>query len=72
MGAHSLGGATPKNSGYGPGFWTPPPPPNRPVIFDNELYKLLVDPDIAYTNIVSLSINIKISYLFRFLSKIIN
>jgi hypothetical protein len=47
MGAHSLGGAAPKNSGYGPGFWTPPL--KRALILDNELYQLLLDPDIVYT-----------------------
>ena len=48
MGAHSLGRARRRNSGFN-GLWTP----GRTNRFDNEFYQLLVAPDIVYRNTVS-------------------
>ena len=48
MGAHSLGRARRRNSGFN-GLWTP----GRTNRFDNEFYQLLIAPDIVYRNTVS-------------------
>ena len=62
LGAHSLGRARRRNSGFG-GQWTP----GRLNRFDNEMYKLLLAPDIVYRNIVCTDIKFLVKHINRLL-----